>query len=143
MAPLSIEMLKQKHPSKRRNALVANVFYRIGFIEAWGRGILLMTEELKSSGLDEPTIELHAGGIQITFLKRINQSMEKTVGKTVGKLLDLLKENPSVTREELANLTGLSIRGGEYNLNSACQKTQTALFINNIVLKTYLNIFLV
>jgi len=53
----------------------------------------------------------------MTFLK----GSEQTVGKTVGKLLDLLKENPKITREKLANLTGLSIRGGEYNLNKLKQ----------------------
>ena len=48
---------------------MANIFFRIGYIEAWGRGILLMTEEMKNAGMQEPIIEEFAGGMQITFFK--------------------------------------------------------------------------
>lgn len=48
---------------------------------------------------------------------------EKTVGKTVGKtvrktdeVFDLIKADPQITREQLANETGLSVRGIEYHL---------------------------
>jgi len=37
--PLTIEMLEQDHPSKRRNAIIADIFFRMGYIEVWGRGI--------------------------------------------------------------------------------------------------------
>jgi ATP-dependent DNA helicase RecG len=100
---------------------VADIFFKAGFIEAWGRGILLMTEEMKSSGLDEPKIELHAGGIQITFLKRINQTVGKTVGKSVEKSVEkialLIENNPAITQIELAEATGLSRRGIEKNIS--------------------------
>lgn len=36
---LSIQMLKGKHPSRPRNKNIAEVFFKAGFIEAWGRGI--------------------------------------------------------------------------------------------------------
>ena len=121
MAPLSLEMLKQKHPSKRRNALVANVFFRIGYIETWGRGILLMTEELKKAKNPEPVIEEYAGGIQITFLKGSNQSVgkgvEKGVEKSVEKIISLIKSNPRITQKEMAKETGLSRRGIEKNIS--------------------------
>jgi len=42
LEPLTIEILKKEHPSKRRNPLVADAFFKMGFIEAWGRGISLM-----------------------------------------------------------------------------------------------------
>jgi len=41
---------------------------------------------------------------------------QKTVEKTVGKILVLIKENPKITREELSAKTGLTIRGIEWNL---------------------------
>lgn len=46
--PLNIEMLKEKHPSKRRNVLIAKAFFKIGYIEAWGRGIILMNTEARN-----------------------------------------------------------------------------------------------
>jgi hypothetical protein len=35
----TISQLKEKHPSKPFNPVIANVFFRAGLIEAWGGGI--------------------------------------------------------------------------------------------------------
>jgi ATP-dependent DNA helicase RecG len=40
----------------------------------------------------------------------------KTVGKTVVIILESIKDNPNINREELSQVTGLSIRGVEWNL---------------------------
>jgi ATP-dependent DNA helicase RecG len=37
---ISIEDLRHNHFSKPRNILLADVFYKSGFIESWGRGTL-------------------------------------------------------------------------------------------------------
>lgn len=68
---LSIEHLKSKHPSKPRNKNIAEIFFKAGYIEAWGRGITKMIDACKSAGLPEPMIEELAGGIQVTFQKDI------------------------------------------------------------------------
>jgi ATP-dependent DNA helicase RecG len=39
-----------------------------------------------------------------------------TVGETVGEILELIRLNPRITREELSGKTGLSVRGIEWNL---------------------------
>ncbi len=36
---LTIEMLKKKHSSKPRNSIIADVCFKGGYIDAWGRGI--------------------------------------------------------------------------------------------------------
>lgn len=41
---------------------------------------------------------------------------KKTVEKTVEKIIALIKENPKITQAELADLTGLSRRGIEWNI---------------------------
>ncbi len=66
---LNIEMLKRKHPSYPRNKVIADIFFKAGYIEAWGRGISMILETCRKAGLPEPTIEEMAGGLQITFLK--------------------------------------------------------------------------
>lgn len=38
------------------------------------------------------------------------------MGETVGEILRLIRANPQITRGELSKLTGLSIRGVEWNL---------------------------
>jgi len=66
---LSIEMLKGKHPSHPRNKNIADIFFKAGYIEAWGRGVSMMMDTCRKAGLPEPAIEEVAGGMQITFLK--------------------------------------------------------------------------
>lgn len=66
---LNIEMLKEKHPSHPRNKNIADIFFKAGYIEAWGRGISMIMDTCRKAGLPEPTIEEVAGGMQITFLK--------------------------------------------------------------------------
>jgi len=68
---LSIEILKGNHPSLPRNKSIADIFFKAGYIEAWGRGISMMINACLKAGLPEPTIEEVAGGFQITFLKDI------------------------------------------------------------------------
>ena len=40
----------------------------------------------------------------------------KTVGETVGKILDAIRNNPKVTQSQLAKITGLTVRGVEWNM---------------------------
>ena len=42
--------------------------------------------------------------------------MEKTVEKTVEKILVLITANPQITQKELMDQTGLTRRGVEWNL---------------------------
>ncbi len=45
-----------------------------------------------------------------------SRSSQKTVEKTVEKILGAIKENPRITAKELENVTGLGRRGVEWNL---------------------------
>ena len=117
IAPLNVDLLKKKHPSKRRNALIANIFFRMGYIETWGRGILLMKEEMINIGMPEPIIEEYSGGFQITFQKGRLAGVEKSVEKSVEKIISLIKSNSYITQKELAKDTGLSRRGVEKNIS--------------------------
>ena len=49
-------------------------------------------------------------------LMAVKKSVGKGVVKSVGKILELLKEFPDMTRERLAAEVGLSVRGVEKNL---------------------------
>ena len=70
-AELSIEDLKEKHASYPRNPIIADVFFKAGLIETWGRGTLKIIEECKKSGLPEPKFEISNGGFLVTFYKDI------------------------------------------------------------------------
>jgi ATP-dependent DNA helicase RecG len=66
---ITIEDLKRKHASYPRNPRLADVFFKGGLIEAWGRGTLKVINECREKGLPEPTIELMSGGIAVTLYK--------------------------------------------------------------------------
>jgi ATP-dependent DNA helicase RecG len=64
-----IERLKREHSSKPRNRHIADVFFKAGLIEAWGRGITRIIEYCVAAGLPEPIIQEQEGGVHVTFLK--------------------------------------------------------------------------
>lgn len=113
--PLTIEMLKIPHPSKKRNPLLADIYFRLGYIESWGRGTLLINEEMKKHGLPEPIIEEFADGLMITLFKRkssVKSSVKGSVKSSV-KILYLLKDNPDLTISELSEELNISARAIE------------------------------
>ncbi len=64
---LTPEALYRPHESLPWNPLIANVFYRRGIIETWGRGILKMEELTRQAGLPRPEIEEGGGGVTVRF----------------------------------------------------------------------------
>lgn len=51
---ISVDDLKREHLSKPRNKLVADIFYKAGFVESWGRGTLKIVNECKKAHIPEP-----------------------------------------------------------------------------------------
>ena len=47
----------------------------------------------------------------------MEKTVEETVEETVEKILNTIKENPKVTVRELQEITGLSRKGVEYNID--------------------------
>lgn len=64
---LTPELLRRPHLSRPWNPLMANVFYRRGIIEQWGRGTLKMAELTAQAGLEPPEWEEVAGEVVVRF----------------------------------------------------------------------------
>ena len=64
---LTIEDLFVEHSSQPRNKLLANAFFKAGFIETWGRGINKIKEEFERYKLDLPIFEEKQGGFMVTI----------------------------------------------------------------------------
>ncbi|MFN2396958.1 MAG: ATP-binding protein [Bacteroidales bacterium] len=108
---LNIEMLKGKHPSHPRNKNIAEVFFKAGYIEAWGRGISMMIDTCHKAGLPEPTIEEVAGGMQITFLKDIiSEDYLKRLGLNDRQMetVKFIKKQGKISNSEFQDLFGVS-----------------------------------
>ena len=68
---LTVEELKQAHSSYPRNRNIAGVFFKAGYVEAWGRGTTDSITACKDAGMPEPLINENQGGLSVVFLKDI------------------------------------------------------------------------
>ena len=67
----TIDDLKSKHASIPYNPEIANAFFRIGYIESWGRGIKKIIEKCKEAGIPDVTFKYKPSDFWITFKKDI------------------------------------------------------------------------
>lgn len=108
-----------KHKSIQTNPAIANVFFRCGFIEAWGRGIEKICRECDKSGNSYPVFDISDCGFMVRFdaLKSAlidNVAQNDTQGDIQGNDLDIwleaaIRKNPKITTEELARKCNKSI----------------------------------
>ena len=124
---LSLESLKRQHPSRPRNPLIADVCFKGGYIDAWGRGTLKIINSCKEAGLPEPEIFEQDGGILVTLFKDrysetelrkmgLNERQVKAVlfvmvsGKITNKhYQDLFNVSRNTATNDLRELTRLNI----------------------------------
>ena len=63
----TLERLLGKHPSCPFNPLLANAFFRAGYIESWGRGIEKIQRECREHGIAPPVYDFGMAGLMLTF----------------------------------------------------------------------------
>ena len=74
----TVENVIKEHVSKPYNPNIAHVFSRAGFIERWGRGILLIIEKCKENNLPEPLFVYENPDFKLTIRKDYsNDYLEK------------------------------------------------------------------
>ena len=136
----TMDRLLGKHPSRPANPLLANAFFRAGYIESWGRGIEKIARECRDHGIEPPGYDFDMSGLMLTF--RANPAQLAValgegkggdmggdkVGDKVGgdagerltdnqrRILMLLKQNSHLSARELAEQVGMSARKVEANL---------------------------
>jgi ATP-dependent DNA helicase RecG len=106
--------------SMLRNPGIANLFQRIDYIEKMGTGIERIRLALKAAKVPKVQYELNPVYVKAVF-PRPKISMPTTAQETTQEttqeiILKLIKNNPSVTRNDLADKTGLSPDGVKYHL---------------------------
>jgi ATP-dependent DNA helicase RecG len=115
----TIEKLSQKHPSAPYNPAIANVFFKAGLIEAWGRGTLRILDDCRLAKTPMPVFQYDFGGFMVDFKMKqraptdtTNGTVNDTVNGTVNTqpLLAIIRENPLVTVEQMATQLALSKR---------------------------------
>lgn len=66
-AGITVADLKRDHLSRPRNPLIAEVFFRRGLIERWGRGTQKIVQLCLEAGQPEPEFEEQAGCVVVRF----------------------------------------------------------------------------
>ena len=127
-AELTIEQLFQTHESIPRNPLIAEVCYKAGYIDSWGRGVEKISSACKEAGLPGPRFMERSGGMLVelnrTPVKSSGKGSVESSVKSSVKIVQLLKINPEMTIPELAEKVKLSTRAVEKNLKTLQEKNQ-------------------
>lgn len=118
--------LFKKHYSKPYNPLIAQTFFKAGFIESWGRGFEKIRKECEEYGSPLPEVEIKNSGVMVKCVpsKVYMELLDKMKGKNdpvndlvndpvnldeiERKILEIIKDNASITRKELSKLLDLS-----------------------------------
>ena len=67
-----------KHRSRPYNPLIANTFFRAGFIEAWGRGIEKIKESCREAGNPMPEYTIKREDIMVMFQRLVSNTDQGT-----------------------------------------------------------------
>lgn len=106
-----VEKLKTEHLSKPRNKLLADVFYKAGFIESWGRGTLEIVNRCLKQELPEPDF-IEEYGVFKTVLYKSKWNEEKLKKMELNerqiKAVLYVKEKGKITNKEYMEIAGIS-----------------------------------
>lgn len=111
--------LKKPHSSYPRNELLADIFFKAGFIEAWGSGTLKIVNKCRQASLPEPEFSEMTGGFLTSFFK--HRVTEKVTEKQ-EIILDEIRRNPYITIKVLSETAGISERKIKENIKKLKQK---------------------
>ena len=110
---ITVEDLSRPHPSRPHNKLIADVFYKAGFIESWGRGTQRIIDKCVAEGLPAPVYEYKMVFLYLNFSnERINERINELT-EMEQKIYDLIRLEPQVRQSDLAvrlNLTEQYVR---------------------------------
>lgn len=100
---LTLESLKKQHPSIPRNPIIADVCYKGGFIDTWGRGTLKIINSCKEAELPAPEIKEEFSGFSVTIFKNVlTEEQLKKLGLNERQIKGVLyvKENGKITNKQ-------------------------------------------
>ncbi len=113
---LSVENIYEKHSSIPYNPKVADVLFKAGMIESWGRGFDKIKEECENSNTPLPEYEISERGIMVLckpgekYLKLLKKYGvgAKMENEPQTKLLEIIAGNPSISKKEIAERLNVS-----------------------------------
>ncbi len=108
---LTLAGLALPHPSIPRNVLIADVCFKGGYIDSWGRGIMKITNACKEAGLPKPEITELTGGILVT-VENQKYTYEKLVQAGLSERFAMavlfVEEHGKITNADYQRLNNVS-----------------------------------
>ncbi len=108
---LTLEALKRPHASRPRNPLIADVAFKVGYIDAWGRGTIKIIDSCKAAELPEPEMMERDGGFLLTILKdMLNKAYLDKLGLNGRQVQAVLfvKEKEKISNSDYQELFDVS-----------------------------------
>lgn len=105
----TVEKLTQKHPSKPHNPDIANTFFRIGYIESWGRGTIKMINACKAHKIAPPIFSNIPPDFQVELIKYTDNGLKDSVlKKELRKIILYIQEHGSISNSEVQSICNVS-----------------------------------
>lgn len=121
----TIDTLQTKHSSIPHNPDISNAFFRIGYIEAWGRGIRKMNEQCAAAGLPQPLYYYESSGFWVVFRKDLFNEEDlqaKGLNPRQIKAVMYVKEKGKITNKEYQEINQVSKRTANTDLSELVHK---------------------
>jgi predicted HTH transcriptional regulator len=101
----NIEWKQSRGISRPRNPLIADVCFKAGYIDSWGRGTIKIFEACENAGLPDATIASLDGGILVTLNQQLSDQVsdQDAITKSfeaIQKEFGLLSERISLGKEK-------------------------------------------
>lgn len=122
---MDYDSLKRTHSSRPRNPIIADVCFKAGYIDSWGRGTLKIYNSCKEAELPEPTIQPLDGGVLVTLYKDyLSEEQLKKLGLNDRQLkaIQYVKENQKITNSDYQTLCDVSERTALRDLDELTSK---------------------
>ena len=122
---LTLAALKRSHSSRPRNPIIADVSFKGGYIDAWGRGTIKILDTCKQADLPEPEMKEQDGGFIITLFKD-NLTEDRLIKFGLNdrqlKAVTFVKEKGKISNADFQELYGVSKATATRNLTELVEK---------------------
>lgn len=131
----TLDKLLSHHSSKPYNPAIAGVFFRAGRIESWGRGIERILTACREAGTPPPEIDVDESGVTLVFpflpehrtmgeglVDRLADGLVEGLAENQRRILELISENPRVSKRIMADTLGISTTAVDKNLSTLKEK---------------------
>lgn len=113
----TVEDLMGDHRSRPYNPLIANTFFRAGFIEAWGRGIEKIKDSCAEVGNPMPEYTVKKEDIMVVFRSESIKTTQATTQATQAttqatentiplRIMKVIQDNPTLSQSQIAKMLG-------------------------------------